>query len=200
MVDQLFRSGQSETQNLFASAVKTAFDHTVLFEALQAVRESRETLMGDALEASRRCEDLPASIEEFHRRMRRLGDLIGCLPEPKGKTRGKKSTVSGEARAKIIGALTAWHKYENGGCGNTTPIGVGKLAELAKVSKGSVTPFFNREFRDGKKGGHTVYQRQCQTPTTLIHAIMMINGDLRPSILSGPAYHENVGDDPADSD
>jgi hypothetical protein len=79
-----------------------------LVDALEAAHESRERLLGDALEASRRCEDFPESIHEFHRVLRRLCNLIAFLPIPEaeGKSRSKRSTVSGETRVKTIGALS----------------------------------------------------------------------------------------------
>jgi hypothetical protein len=46
----------------------------------------------------------------------------------KGQKNPKKSTCNGEARLKMVAALTQHHQYENGSCGCLEPIGVNDLA------------------------------------------------------------------------
>jgi hypothetical protein len=100
------------------------------------------------------------------------------------KKKAKRRTERGEARAKIIGMLLKHHQYANNdSCLNTEPIVANKLAEIAEVGKGSVNRFFNSEFNDGEKGGYANYKRACRDPRTLEHALKLLSGDLRPSIL-----------------
>jgi len=97
-------------------------------------------------------------------------------PEAKAKpVRAKKSTVRGEAQEKLRAALLAHHQYENGSCLNTAPIGRNALARLAKVSLGSVTDFFKRNF-----DGHKAYQRLCAEPSDLGIALKVLAGELTP--------------------
>src|SRR5262249_26471769 len=49
----------------------------------------------------------------------------------------KRSTAKGEARTKIISALTAYHQYADGGCLNLGPIAVRELARVAEVAPDS---------------------------------------------------------------
>ena len=77
-------------------------------------------------------------------RLRKTSDQSSALlPQP------KRSTERGEAHRKLLAALTAHHKYEDGGCLNLEPIGNNELARLAEVSKATASAFFNKEF-----GGH----------------------------------------------
>lgn len=65
--------------------------------------------------------------------------------------KAKRSTKRGEARLKLIAALTKHHKYADGGCLNQEPIGVRALARLADVDPATASAFFNREFDKGEK-------------------------------------------------
>lgn len=83
----------------------------------------------------------------------------------------KKSTNSGEARVKIIAALTQHHQYDDGMIGNYAPIGVNALKRLASVgSNSTVSKFFTDEFGsepDTKKStqtGHPIYLAICINP------------------------------------
>jgi len=105
-------------------------------------------------------------------------------PEATG-TASKRSTVKGEARAKIIAALTEHHKYQDGGCPNLEPIGVRELARKADVAGSSVTDFFNSEFNNGDKGGHKKYIRVCQKPSDLAASLKLLNGEISPHHLFG---------------
>jgi hypothetical protein len=95
----------------------------------------------------------------------------------------KKSTEPGEARVKIISALTAHHKYEADSYLNQEPIGVNALAHKAKVGKATVSRFFKTEFSDGKRGGHLMYRRVCQSKEDLLHSLKLLRGEVPPSIL-----------------
>lgn len=111
--------------------------------------------------------------------------------------RTKRSTESGEARAKIVAALTAHHKYGNGSCGNFGPIGVNELARLAEVSSGSVSQFFQKHFAepDAKAGeGLTRYKAACRERAKLCDALELLNGDKPPWAL----WKRYSGDDRED--
>ena len=101
-----------------------------------------------------------------------------------GKSHGKKvvkqkrSTQKGEADAKLIAALTRWHKYKNGHCNKMDPVGNNELARLADVSIGSATNFFKRHFECHKK-----YKIQCQNKS-IPKAMEILNSEIRPSILN----------------
>jgi hypothetical protein len=101
-------------------------------------------------------------------------------------TRAKKSTEKGEARAKIVGALTLHHKYKDGGCLNTEPIGVNELARLACVASGSVTRFFNNQFGGAEKDkGHTKYKVVCRDLGRLAESLKVLNAEFSPDELYG---------------
>lgn len=93
---------------------------------------------------------------------------------------GKPSTARHEAREKLIAALTCHHEYENGGCLNTAPIGVNKLARLAKVSSGSASAFFKAEF-----DGHPAYKRVCRSLNQLVNILKHLNGESPSSVTYG---------------
>jgi hypothetical protein len=91
----------------------------------------------------------------------------------------KKSTQQGDARAKLIAALTAHHQYENGGCGNTEPVGVNVLARTAEVSGSTVSGFFETQFK-----GHAQYKAMCHnSPALLVTALKLLNGEVLPHVL-----------------
>lgn len=98
-------------------------------------------------------------------------------PASAAKTRkkGKRSTERGEGRAKLIGALTKYHKYADDGCLNLEPVGNNELARLAKVAKRTASAFFDKEF-----GGHLKYRSLCQDPALLAAALKALNGEFRP--------------------
>jgi hypothetical protein len=97
----------------------------------------------------------------------------------------KRSTEPGEAKAKIIAALTAHHQYDNGSCGKLAPIGGNELARVAKVSQGKVSGFFKEQF-----GSHSKYKVACHDTGTLAQSLRMLNGELKPSILLNPIRGE----------
>jgi hypothetical protein len=107
--------------------------------------------------------------------------------KPKEKRGPKRSTTKGEARARIVPALTKHHQYADGGCPNTEPIGVNELARQAEVAPSSVTLFFNKEF-GGKerKDGHSKYQALCRrSAADLVTALKLLNGEFSPYLLYG---------------
>lgn len=106
------------------------------------------------------------------------------LAREHGQTRGqpvrkKRSTAKGEARTKLISALTLHHKYEDGGCLNFDPIENNKLAHLASVDKGSASKFFAKEF-----GGHSEYKRGCRNKG-IADELKRLNGDFATDLLYG---------------
>jgi hypothetical protein len=106
----------------------------------------------------------------------------------------KRSTQKGEARDKIIAALTEHHKYADGGCLNFEPIGNNGLARLAGVSESTASAFFNDQFQ-----GHNKYKALCQDTTGLLAALKLLNNEFAPHNLYGRRPpHEGDRDDEGD--
>ncbi len=106
-----------------------------------------------------------------------LGTDSSLISAPK-KT--KRSTEPGEARIKLIAALTKYHKYADGSCLNQEPIGNNTLAELAQVSTSTASEFFKKEF-----GGWSQYRTMCRDVTRLTGALKLLNNEFTPDILYG---------------
>ena len=89
----------------------------------------------------------------------------------------KRSTAKGEAREKIISALSKHHGYDKGGgCLCTEPIGVNELARRSKVASSSVSDFFKKQF-----GGHAQYRITCHKGASNIAAnIKLMRGEYTP--------------------
>ena len=87
----------------------------------------------------------------------RLNTDNPVFPEPGAGSqtpkKAKRSTERGEARVKLLAALTEHHKYADGSCLNLEPIGNNELARLAEVDQSTASAFFNREFNKGERGG-----------------------------------------------
>lgn len=106
----------------------------------------------------------------------------------------KRSTVKGEARAKIISGLTAHHKYDNGSCANLDPINVSEFAKSIGVSKSTVSDFLKDRF-----GGFAKYRGFfCKDAKTLATSISLLRGELPPSILYNRIADENRESDAED--
>ena len=97
-------------------------------------------------------------------------------------TKRKRSTERGEARVKLIAALTKHHQYANGGCLNLEPIGCNELARMAGVSSGSASAFFAKEF-----GGYGKYRTLCGNADELTASLKRLNRDKIGTVL------ENTG-------
>ncbi|MGD0897575.1 MAG: hypothetical protein ABR915_07035 [Thermoguttaceae bacterium] len=109
-----------------------------------------------------------------------LSATTAKAPAASPATKKKRSTAPGEARAKIIAALTKHHQYMNGSCLNTEPVGVNDLARQAGVAKSSVSSFFNKEFNNSKKEGHTRYINRCQVLQHLVASLKLLNEEFSP--------------------
>jgi hypothetical protein len=95
--------------------------------------------------------------------------------------KSKRSTIRGEARGKLIAALTKHHKYADGGCLNTEPIAITKLADTCGVAKASASRFFKKEF-----GGHSKYCNvYCQDERRLLAALKKLNDEYTVDKLFG---------------
>lgn len=108
------------------------------------------------------------------------------------KTKAKRSTEGGEARLKLIAALTKHHSYENGGCLNLEPIGNNELARQAEVSVSTASAFFTKEFK-----GHTEYRTLCGDATRLVAALKLLTQEFSPHDLYGrrPPGEDECGDE-----
>ena len=108
----------------------------------------------------------------------------GTPPGGKGvedvTVRTKKSTAKGDARVKIIAALTKHHKYQDDSCLNQDPIGVSELARQADVGKTSASRFFTEKFE-----GWTRYRTACRDVSSLVAALKLLNQDFSPHHLFG---------------
>lgn len=96
--------------------------------------------------------------------------------------RKKKSTQPGEAREKLIAALTLHHRYADGGILNSEPISNRALASKAGVAVSSVTNFMNWAFDKGQKGGRNRYLAACRDCARLSAHLRRLNGEM-------PDYH-----------
>lgn len=135
----------------------------------------------------------------------RIFDL-SCLPSQTAATaasnsattkKPKKSTVRGEAEAKLIGFLTKHHQYAEGGCLNWEPIGSNVLADKADVGNSSANRFFNKWFGSTKNAtdGYKNYRMACNGQNKLIAILMSINGEMpRPGeVLFGSKVPNEAG-------
>ena len=92
----------------------------------------------------------------------------------------KRSTQRGDAKNKLIAALTKHHDYSNGSCLNLEPIGNNQLARLADVSTGSASNFFRDNF-----GGIKKYEAICREPSRLGKSLKALNNEYSPLDLYG---------------
>jgi hypothetical protein len=108
--------------------------------------------------------------------------------KPAEPNKPKASTERGDARKKIIPALTLHPQYRDGGCGNSAPIGVRALAKKADVSPDAVSAFFKKEF-----GSHAKYKAACYRDLPRVAMLLkMLNEDYIVHPLFGSAPPEHV--------
>jgi hypothetical protein len=108
-----------------------------------------------------------------------LGQQDSISMTGKSKTQ-KQSTQRGDARTKIIAALTRHHEYAEGSCLNPRPVGNNELARLARVSESTVSTFFKAEFH-----GHSKYKAVCRETPLLTAALKLLNEEFAPHYLYG---------------
>jgi hypothetical protein len=116
-------------------------------------------------------------------------------PSSPSKLNRKRSTERGEARTKLIPALTKHHEYANGGCLNLEPIGNNGLAKMVGVSPSTASAFFNDKF-----GGHTKYRILCRDASTLTTALKLLNNEFTPDILLGAASSDVAASEKEDTE
>jgi hypothetical protein len=109
-------------------------------------------------------------------------------PPPKAK----RGTERGEARVKLIAALTKHHQYADGSCLTLEPIGNNELARQAKVSESTASAFFNEEFK-----GHKHYKILCRDLAGLSSGLKLLNNEFAPHNLYGrrPPYEDDRDDE-----
>jgi hypothetical protein len=94
-------------------------------------------------------------------------------PRPAGTVRPKRSTRKGDARAKLIAALTAHHNYNREGGLNPDPINNNVLARLAGVGIATASNFFKQVF-----GSHFQYTVVCRRDRSkLAGELEKLNGE-----------------------
>ncbi|MEO2090689.1 MAG: hypothetical protein ABGY75_14485, partial [Gemmataceae bacterium] len=135
---------------------------------------------------------ITAAAETKHRQ-EEVGETRGESEKDAGRNAGravraKRNTGRGEAKAKLIAALTAHHEYSNGGCVNTSPIANNELARLAGVDKGMVSRFFSKQF-----GGHDKYKAICGRPAELLFFLRLLNGEVTPRSLNRSRSPDDAG-------
>jgi hypothetical protein len=101
------------------------------------------------------------------------------------RVRKKRSTNKGDARTKIISALTTHHQYAKGGCLNLEPIGNNELARQAEVAPSTASDFFNNVFNKREKGGFPRYCVICRDARQLAFSLKALNGEFSPHDLYG---------------
>jgi hypothetical protein len=151
--------------------------------------EWRYTLPPAMQEAIRRGEEV------FYRLMARFSIAPAGVTARTPTPSPKRSTEPGEARAKLIAALTKHHRYADGSCLNTEPIGNNELARLAGVSESTASAFFNDKFR-----GHAKYKVLCRDPRKLTAALKLLNDEFAPYYLLGNASSELAAPEEDDAD
>ena len=117
--------------------------------------------------------------------LRRRAKPSTSAPAADRGVKRKRSSVKGEAREKLIAALTKHHQYAEGGCLNLEPIGNNELARLAEVAGSTVSEFFNREFNEGQKRGFAKYRVICREPRRLADSLKALRGEFSPHELYG---------------
>lgn len=92
----------------------------------------------------------------------------------------KRSTSRGDARLKLVAAITKHHCYADGSCLNPEPIGNNQLAALANVSKSSASQFFENQFK-----GYKNYKLKCRNTGALVMALKILNQEIAPHHVLG---------------
>jgi hypothetical protein len=112
-------------------------------------------------------------------------------PSVQRPTKAKRSTQKGDAKIKLIAALTKHHKYADGGCLNHEPIGNNDLAKAAAVSGSTASEFLKEHF-----GGRPQYLTACQDKAKLLVSLKLLNQEFSPRhLLSGEPTHKPDLDD-----
>lgn len=96
--------------------------------------------------------------------------------EMKRTRRANPGSTRGAGRAKLIAALTKYHRYTDGREINETPVGVNELARLAGVVGDTASRFFTWAF-----GSHDRYKAVCDSKRGLIFHLQKLNGELSPA-------------------
>ena len=135
----------------------------------------------------------PKNVADGERRLsriiawleKRVAERDEGTPKP---VKNKKSTQRGEARTKLIAALSYHHKYDNGWATVHDSIGSNELARAAEVSNSTTSDFFKKEF-----GGHQKYKTTClQNWTKIVEKLCGLNEDHTPELLSRQLNEHSV--------
>jgi hypothetical protein len=114
-------------------------------------------------------------------------------PEAPARVTGRKrSTAPGEARDKLIAALTKHHRYNDGSCLNQEPVANNELARQVGVAAGSASAFFKKTF-----GGWSKYRAACRDAATLAFYLKVLRGEFTPDKTFG---RKPPGEDRRDDD
>ena len=108
------------------------------------------------------------------------GCEAGPQPSERTRTKPKRSPEKGDARLKLIAALTKHHRYAEEAALNLEPIGNNALARAANVAPSVASSFFKTEFK-----GHKQYAERCRQHLTLLTALKLLNNEFAPHCLYG---------------
>lgn len=112
-------------------------------------------------------------------------------PSIERPAKAKRSTQNGDAKAKLIAALTMHHGYADGGCLNQEPIGNNALARLAGVRNSTASEFLKKHFEGLKQ-----YQAACADKRKLLASLRLLNQEFSPRhLLSKEPIHKPALED-----
>lgn len=180
-----------------ATSSATADDSRQLFEDFSETSDEfqRSLIFGTMVQIRDHIEDLQRAFPT-NAMSEPASDSPTTTVEPGAHAakKTKRSTEQGEARFRIIAALSKHHKYADGSRLNLEPIGNNQLAREAGVSESTASEFFKNNFK-----GYSKYRVACQNPTTLVAAIKMLNQEYAPYLLYGACPPEKPEHDERDS-
>jgi len=179
-----------QAYQLIAAACQEKFHTTLNASAFRLIVGGYAQLLGAKLK-----EILDWKCQDFEDRLAAIENkpLNSKETQPPAPTiKHKRSTEQGEARVKLIGALTKHHRYSDNSCLNLEPIGNNELARAAGVSPSTASAFFTKRFK-----GHKKYQSLCSDTALLLTALKLLNDGFSPHDLYGrrPANEDDRDDD-----
>lgn len=177
---QLYRAGDQNPSEdaIAAKAIVSGFGANWLTDVLKAADSLKEWVNNRPLTAPQP----PAEAQSA---------IVETTAEAPTRKR-KRSTEKGEARKKIIAALTKHHQYADGGVLNQEPIGNNELGRKADVDRATASAFFRKEFK-----GHDKYKVICRDARRLAFSLKQLNGEFAADVLYGarPPEQEYLDDE-----
>ncbi|HEV3255440.1 MAG TPA: hypothetical protein VG013_01045 [Gemmataceae bacterium] len=121
--------------------------------------------------------------QEFPEEMQ---EILATVARNPPATRQKRSTKQGDARNKLIAALTQNHMLTDGQW-NLEPVGNNELARRADVAPSTAKAFFDKTFGGpDREDGHGKYQVMCRKNPARVRSIIKgLNGEFPADDLFG---------------